>query len=87
MAGLACRKPLPAAGKTLSWLTRDFVTFPESCAVRGMRAPASGLHGGIPIVSSESSPASMETMLEASREPALCEDLPGLRSDEPCPAL
>ncbi|KAI0430433.1 tryptophan synthase beta subunit-like PLP-dependent enzyme [Xylaria sp. FL1042] len=75
MAGLACRRPSPAAWKVLSWVVSDFITVPDSCAVHGMKALASGHHGDIPIVSGESSAASMGIMLEACKEQALRGDL------------
>ncbi|KAL7622909.1 hypothetical protein AAE478_006588 [Parahypoxylon ruwenzoriense] len=63
MAGLACRTPSPAAWKVLNWLASDFVTVPDSVAVDGMRALASGGEGDVPIVIGESSAASVGLLL------------------------
>lgn len=63
MAGLTCRAPSPAAWKVLSWLTSDFLAVPDSYAVNGMKALASGSEGDVPLVIGESSAASMGIMI------------------------
>ena len=61
--GLACRAPSRAAWKILSCLTSDFMAVPDTLAVEGMREPATGATGDIPVVCGESSAASMGQML------------------------
>ncbi|KAE8410959.1 tryptophan synthase beta subunit-like PLP-dependent enzyme [Aspergillus pseudocaelatus] len=78
MAGLACRSPSPAALKVLSWLASDFVSVPDSYAVDGMRALASGRGGDVPVVCGESSAASMGVLLAAARDDSILRDKLGL---------
>ncbi|PLB48787.1 tryptophan synthase beta subunit-like PLP-dependent enzyme [Aspergillus steynii IBT 23096] len=75
MAGLACRAPSPAAWKVLSWLASDFLAVPDSVAVEGMKALASGSEGDVPVVCGESSAASMGIMLGARMDQSLREKL------------
>lgn len=75
MAGLACRRPSPAAWKILQWLTSDFVAVPDSSAVDGMSALASGSEGDVPVVCGESSAANMGVMLKAGPDHAVREKL------------
>lgn len=75
MAGLACRGPSPAAWNMLSWLASDFIAVPDSFAVAGMKALATGNRGDIPLVSGESSTASMQVVLEAGKDEILREKL------------
>lgn len=80
MAGLACRTPSPAALKILLWLASDFIAVPDSTAVDGMKALATGLGQDIPVVCGESSAASMGLMLRAGEDLSLREKL-GLDSN------
>ncbi|KAL4937740.1 hypothetical protein BDV06DRAFT_67547 [Aspergillus oleicola] len=80
MAGLACRAPSPAAWKILSWLASDFISVPDSFAVDGMRALASGRGGDVPVVCGESSAASMGLLLRAAEDGSLRRKL-GLDGD------
>ncbi|KAF4227484.1 hypothetical protein CNMCM6805_002864 [Aspergillus fumigatiaffinis] len=73
MAGLACRAPSPAAWKVLSWLASDFVSVPDTVAVEGMKMLASAPYGDVPIVSGESSAASMGILLQAGSDSTLRE--------------
>lgn len=76
MAGLACRNPSPAAFKVLLWLASDFIAVPDSVAVEGMKALASGGNGlDIPVVCGESSAAGMGVMLNAAKDTGLSEKL------------
>jgi diaminopropionate ammonia-lyase len=79
MAGLACRAPSPAAWKVLSWLASDFVSVPDTVAVEGMKMLARAPYGDVPIVSGESSAASMGILLQAGSDNTLRELL-GLNS-------
>ncbi|KAI1442270.1 tryptophan synthase beta subunit-like PLP-dependent enzyme [Annulohypoxylon stygium] len=80
MAGLACRMPSPGAWKILSWLASDFVSVPDSVAVEGMRALASGYQGDIPVVCGESSAANMGLLLKTRVDEPLREKL-GIDND------
>lgn len=75
MAGLAFRAPSPAAWKVLTWLASDFVAVPDSAAVEGMKALASGSEGDVPVVCGESSAASFGVMLESATDTNLRENL------------
>ncbi|KAJ8132684.1 hypothetical protein O1611_g950 [Lasiodiplodia mahajangana] len=75
MAGLACRTPSPAAWNLLSWLASDFIAVPDTFAVAGMQALAAGCRGDIPVVSGESSAATMGVMLEAGKDRVLRDKL------------
>ncbi|KAI0899102.1 tryptophan synthase beta subunit-like PLP-dependent enzyme [Annulohypoxylon nitens] len=75
MAGLACRMPSPGAWKILSWLASDFVSVPDSVAVEGMRALASGYQGDVPVVCGESSAANMGLLLKTRVDESLREKL------------
>lgn len=75
MAGLACRRPSPAAWKILSWLTSDFVVVPDSVAVEGMKALANGCGDDVPVVCGESSAANMGVLLQATHHVTLRQKL------------
>ena len=75
MAGLACRAPSPAAWKVLNWLVSDFIAVPDSAAIDGMKALASGSEGDIPVVCGESSAASMGVMIASKTDDTLREKL------------
>ncbi|KAI0098091.1 tryptophan synthase beta subunit-like PLP-dependent enzyme [Nemania sp. FL0031] len=75
MAGLACRSPSPAAWNMLSWLASDFIAVPDTFAVAGMKALAVGYGGDIPVVSGESSAATMGVVLETGKDRMLRDKL------------